>query len=713
MMKALFFTFFIIIGIVSILVVLNIVPRQELLEPEIITYDFSQLHLPDSAKARIGSGNVYQRVYSHENNLLVFVTSIGIWLYDLIDGKKSTILMANTAGIKTIALSPDEKTLASGGGDGIVRLWDLPSGTHKQSFIGHEAEIFRVVFSPDGKTLVSASIHDTNLWDINTGTHKQIFDGYTSVQTQMSFNNDKLTVATINGKTIRLSNSPVDDQELILKGHEESITGISFSPDGKTLASVGYEKKIFFWDVNTGKHKNTIKVRKNMGSLVFSPDGKTIASELEDRTIRLWDVATGKQNKIIKGNNHTPMSVVAFSPDGENLACWNSNNGTFCLWDVVTGKQKKLIKGHLTAFWHWNLEISPDMQTFAVKGNKDIYLWSLKTRKYKKTLGEHKKTISDVVFSPDGKTLASGSSDNTIRIWDVATGENMMTIKGNRTAVHEVLFSPDGKTLASVHQDYIIRLWDAVSGKHKRTFTGSYQAISKAVFSPDGKTLVGFSHRYRQIGGLSVWDVATGKYKYFRMNDKRDVAKMLFSPDGKTLAIIFFWHFNDRDKDNQTNQIDLWDVPIGQHKYTLRHAKAISSMSFSPDGKKLASGGLDLTVRLWDVTTGQQKQMLSDTNWNNERSTGVLKFPNVHFQSVHGVTFSPDGRTLANGMSTGQIYLWDTITGEQKKMLKGHTGLVTNLSFSSDGLMLVSGSRDGTVLQWDIASIMNETDDAK
>jgi len=213
MKKALFFTFSIIIGIASILVVLNIVPRQELLEPEIITIDFSQLHLPDSAKARIGQGNVFQKVYSHENNLLVFATSIGIWLYDLIDGKKSTILMAHTAGIKTIALSPDEKTLASGGSDGIVRLWDFPSGTHKQSFIGHEAEIFSVVFSPDGKTLVSASIHNTNLWDINTGTHKQIFDGYTSVQSQMSFNNDKLTVATINGKTIRLYNIPVDDQE--------------------------------------------------------------------------------------------------------------------------------------------------------------------------------------------------------------------------------------------------------------------------------------------------------------------------------------------------------------------------------------------------------------------------------------------------------------------------------------------------------------------
>ena len=153
----------------------------------------------------------------------------------------------------------------------------------------------------------------------------------------------------------------------------------------------------------------------------------------------------------------------------------------------------------------------------------------------------------------------------------------------------------------------------------------------------------------------------------------------------------------------------MWDVPIGQHKRTLKgDAGGISSISFSPDGKTLASGGDDLTIRLWDVATGQQKQVLADQNWINDRSIGAR-----NFQIVQGVTFSPDGRTLAHGMWTGPIYLWDTVTGERKKILKGHTNWITNLSFSADGWMLASESADGTVLVWDLASVLKTTDKAE
>ena len=289
--------------------------------------------------------------------------------------------------------------------------------------------------------------------------------------------------------------------------------------------------------------------------------------------------------------------------------------------------------------------------------------------------------VTSVAFSPNGLTLASGSSDWTIRLWDVATGHHKKTLAGHTDSLYGVAFSPDGLTLASGSHDATIRLWDVVIGQHKKTLAGHtdtdsiYGSVFSGygmAFSPDGLTLASGS----RDSTIWLWDVATGQHKKTLTGCMNTVQGISFSPDGLMLAS---WSFHT---------ICLWDFTTGKHKTTLHgHTGSVYEVSFSPDGLMLASGGEDKTIRLWDVVTGHHKKTLIG-----------------HTGSVMSVSFSPDGLMLASGGEDKTIRLWDVVTGHHKKTLIGHTDSLNSVAFSPDGLTLASGSRDDTIRLWRVDS---------
>ena len=270
--------------------------------------------------------------------------------------------------VKRVSFSPDGLTLASGGGDSAIRLWDVRTGRELQTLTGHGSDVNSVSFSPDGQTLASGS-HDSTirLWDVRTGRELQTLTGHTGWFITVSFSPDGRTLASGGGAdlTVRLWDV-VTGQHQVLTGHTDWVNSVSFSPDGLTLASSGNDGSIYLWDVRTCRHLQTLT--KYTRGVWFSPDGRTLASA-EGATIHLWDVITG-QWQVLTG--HTSwVSSVSFSPDGLTLAS-GSGDGSIYLWDVLTGRHRQV--GHL---------------------------------------GE----VKSVSFSPDGLTLASGSGEDTIRLW--------------------------------------------------------------------------------------------------------------------------------------------------------------------------------------------------------------------------------------------------------------------------------------------------------
>ncbi|MER5383196.1 trypsin-like peptidase domain-containing protein [Streptomyces sp. NPDC002688] len=312
---------------------------------------------------------------------------------------------------------------------------------------------------------------------------------------------------------------------------------------------------------------------------------------------------------------------------------------------------------------------SHDGRTLATgSADRTVRLWDPATGKTHAILKGHTGQVTSLAFSPDGRTLATGSADRTVRLWDAATGRTRATLEGHKAEVYTVAFSPDGRTLASGGVDRTVRLWDAATGKTRATLKGHTQPVTSVVFSPDGHTLAtadGYDAHLR--------DPVTGKIRHTL---EASALVMGFSADSRTFATA------------SDHTVQLWDAATSSPRATLDgHANVVLALAFSPDGHTLATAGRDKTARLWDTATDKKRTTFKG-----------------HTEMVYDVAFSPDGRTLATASADKTARLWDVATGKSRSALKGHTDEVNAVAFSRDGRTLATVSDDFTARLWDVAT---------
>jgi WD40 repeat protein len=291
----------------------------------------------------------------------------------------------------------------------------------------------------------------------------------------------------------------------------------------------------------------------------------------------------------------------------------------------------------------------------------------------------HTRAVTSVAFSPDGKLVASGSGDETVKLWDVATGAELRTLMAHSGGVRSVVFSPDGRTL--VISDGTIR--EVATGEEVDKITPGFSLVA---FSPDGNTFATASAG----GDIMVWNLPLGKTGRPHTVHQQYVVAIAFSSDGKTLLSA------------GANSIMFWNVGTGEQTRTaIEISPFIASGAISASTGTVVTGGLNWTA-LWDLVRGERIHVFPG---NNPTEEDKKRFQSANFSPpTMPVAVSVNGTVLASAGWDRTITVWDLHTKAKLQTLVGHTDYIASLAFSCDGKTLASGSYDTTITLWDVAS---------
>jgi WD40 repeat protein len=528
--------------------------------------------------------------------------AVGTW--NLTDRTRITARpFASPVDTNAVAFSPDGQTVATGGADGNVRLWDAATEQEIGPPMSSDAEpVAAVAFSPDG-TLVAAGSADGNvqLWD--TATEQEA------------------------GTALVAGAAEVD--------------ALAFSQDGKLLATGGQDGAVRLWDVATGSPVGTTMATGDaVSALTFGTGGTTLASAESDGATELWNVTTQTQTgAALTVQGSAGVSALAFSPAADALATGNGN-GSIQLWNPAGFHQPSapLALGPVgvaaAAAGHTPAAFSAGGGLLATSnGHGTVRVWNVTMRRpVGLPMGSYH-IVTGLALSPDGKTLAVAGSG--VQLWQTVTGRRIGTTlpSAGNGRYRAVAFSPDGTMLATLGADGTARIWSVTTQQQAgapMTVDGPGTAGGAVAFSPDGRTLA-----TADAGGqVELWSVATRQRLGKPMAAGPGITMLAFSPDGAALATAA-----------SDGSVRLWSVTTQQEigAPMTADAQPVYAAAFNPGGSTLATAGGDGSVRLWDVATQQEI--------GAPMTAGI--------QPVYAAAFGPGGSTLVTADGDGAARIWD------------------------------------------------------
>jgi len=544
--------------------------------------------------------------------------------------------------INDISFSPDGTKFAVATSIGIW-IYSADSGKELSLLTGHEIEVMSAVFSSDGHTLISVDSNgESRRWNAATGEQLSILTEGNDIIEKVVLSADGTRLVTVNlDSKFRIWNLNIEDEPILVDDTEQSVNDIEISRDAKIIAATKIPHhsdsdrpienlRLQVW--NTMTQQMLFKLygeEPRINTLKFSSDGKTLVTADNNGEIKFWNVDIGANWLTIKENKKVIRTLV-FIPHKKLLATADIDN-TIRFWDIPSDEEQ-----------------TPQCQVFK----------------------ELKENISTMIFSPDKKTLLTSTQNGTIQGWNIETGSQRFKITGHVGEILHLAISENGKILSTVNSlasrwitdDTYLQHWDISTNSMLSTDFLEFEGVE--TITPDCRNVI----IKDKDGKFEMLDIGTKKTLLTIKEVEKDAlsGKFVFSFDGKYAAasgkdyVIHLWQIAN------TSQVSRpWKTLKG-------HTKWINAMTFSPDGKMLASGE-NKTVHLWNLETG-----------------GILFSFTPQLNTVEDIAFSPDGKTLAGG-SREAIYLWDTATGKEIGVcIPERITTSMTLVFSRDSKTLVS-----------------------
>jgi WD40 repeat protein len=376
-------------------------------------------------------------------------------LWDAAAGNEVRQFAGHRAITRCVAFAPDGKSVVSGGDDGALRQWESATGRELRQLPGPRGPVYCVAFSADGKRLAAGTgVFQVHLWDAASGRELFQPDGHRGPIGGMALARDGKLLATAgNDWAVCLWDVAARKQRWRVEGHTAGAVAVALAPDGRSVASASYDGTTALWDAATGRELRRFRQGSGVVCVAFTPDGKSLATGGGDRSVYVWDVTSGAARQL---TGHTgTVGAVAFSPDGTLLVSAGEDK-TLRLWSVATGEQLYSVPG--VAQPRDAVAFSPDGRTAAVHDDAVLRLLETATGKERGRF-ELKTTLIGLAFAADGRHLLFSPNSLEIRVHDLAANRQVRQFPGHLNWTHRLATTPDGKLLASASSDGTVLLW--------------------------------------------------------------------------------------------------------------------------------------------------------------------------------------------------------------------------------------------------------------
>jgi WD40 repeat protein len=582
-----------------------------------------------------------------------------------------------------IAVSPNGKHLATGGYDGIIRLWDADTGAFERALVGHDSYVYGLAWSPDGNYLASAGSFNATarVWEAKSGLCVRALKGHKGYVSHVAWSPDGARLLTAGGTSGFITLWDVANaKQLETTEYGNPIHSIAFAKDGEHVAASAAKAGTYIADARTLKTVHALKEALDDATAVaFSPDSKSLAAGSSKQTV-VYDVTTGKLTRKLD----TPGHAVAWTPAGGLLvAPADAPIVPHAPDGLAPGKAVPLVAGALG--------LSTDGLHLFVLGSGQVAHWHMGRNEVVRTtsIGES----LQMLWAPNRPIVAGLGTSNSPSLWEAATGKPAGTLDGHTATVTAAAWAANGKALVTASADKTARVWEIPGGKAGRTLAGHDGPVTAVAVAPDGKIATGAADKK-----VRVWPATGDQPAHTLAGHRAAISAVAWAHDNRTLAT----GANERD-------VILWSADTGKQLRTLDNPSEVRALAFSPNGAKLAVGSADDRLRVFQVSTGKQLAewekagdpktvaavaWAADGNfvlggrgnhtlqyWSVKANKDVLDLPTM--APVTSVVVLADGKTLVGASLDRAVRFWDAGTGKLKLTLIADTGQI--LAVGADG----------------------------